>query len=1185
MKKHLLLILALAICVHAYPQTSVKDAAALSDYNTYTPEDGSGQEACGYWKYTSQEDELVKIIMTANGTASFFELDEADEQKKIYAASTFDESYIYTYYVPVLKNHTVYFKVTAYDTGTASFYAEMEKNRNIGKTSSKDSPLPITDGEPLLLGDMYQNDWGERAYYVTYTATETGKLNIRSNQSITSASVNGTVINFAYSDNSYTSGFNVDAGEKYEIELKSYSNLMLTAELSHPAPGSFDMPFTLEEGTNSVPAADGEYWYTFNLTETLGYARISSSNTLPEGEVKIYQSESDARYDSPKATSQTGSYNARFEMICYNPSKWYFKVDKKHGTPEDDAFEFCIEGYQDGDKENQPVMITETPAEFTLDAKVSKYYAIEIPANSMKTLSVKALTQISSASFTSVMIYEQGNSGEAVSGTESVRKNIITKEKAVRYLILWNSYENEPINFTVTLTDIPEGEIIENPIIITEKGKITASGTGTRYYRYTATKDCKLTVRVSSEGMSVEFPEETGYREIMTEGSCYSIEAESSKAYLISISGIKDGDSFIIEENEFMPGEVRSYPVTAENGTYTFGKEKADKWIAYTASKDGIMDIAADIPYSENTAEYVEYGKTRDTRLSRMLESKYIDGQTVNKYQTSLKVNAGDSYIVHTVFENTHEGCKVTFTERSPLTGEDATNPYILEKDATLHIEQVAGSKPTWCMATLTEGTATLTYNSYWHATLYKGLENAKAGTNGTDIQGEYDYFNASYTYDIEADEGETDYYIAITDCYTGMSLTLTGDNIVERGKTIDKPVVIAQPCEITPSGTGTRYYRYTATKDCWLTVNVSNDKMSVKFMRYADTEYENHDTETDGCKYTIKADGNTTYIIKVDGIEKGHTFTVEENDFEPGELRDNPVSVENGIYTFTGKEADLWLSYTVKEDGYMDILADIPYSEDESEYVEYGKCEDEDLVPMKEQAGGDNGIITYIYKTSLKVCAGETYIVHAVFGKSLETLKGCKVFFTERAPMTGEDTSAPYILENSKPLTVTLSKPGQKIWCKATMTKGQHTLSFSSDDANAVIYKNKEDADAETNGEEITTTPDGKDGNYSYSLSVGDGEEGDWYLSISPTATAITVTLTNITSGISEAHSEYRQGLVCKGNGILHIYGAEGIVRIFTASGTLVSEINAQEHTVVKLPEGIYIIHTNGRSYKAIVK
>lgn len=223
----------MAICVHAYPQTSVKDVAALSDYNTYTPEDGSGQEACGYWKYTSQEDELVKIIMTANGTASFFELDEADEQKKIYAASTFDESYIYTYYVPVLKNHTVYFKVTAYDTGTASFYAEMEKNRNIGKTSSKDSPLPITDGEPLLLGDMYQNDWGERAYYVTYTATETGKLNIRSNQSITSASVNGTVINFAYSDNSYTSGFNVDAGEKYEIELKSYSNLMLTAELSH----------------------------------------------------------------------------------------------------------------------------------------------------------------------------------------------------------------------------------------------------------------------------------------------------------------------------------------------------------------------------------------------------------------------------------------------------------------------------------------------------------------------------------------------------------------------------------------------------------------------------------------------------------------------------------------------------------------------------------------------------------------------------------------------------------------------------------------------------------------------------------------------------------------------------------------------------------------------------------------
>lgn len=770
MKKLLLLLLTAVCAVTAMAQSSEETALELQKGENPWTLDAPGGYA--YWYYTPTENTLLTVSPSA-GYISVYTYDgEGDAATQVYlrGVNPSQQTSIFS----LESGRRYYVLAGGSDTGTLT--AEMATGENIGKGLSADDPMPIVVGEEAYMGSSIVAG-SNLTSYAEYTATEDGVLQLTLTTYV-QVSVNGGAPTSAESVSSgeYVCKFTVENGQTYDLTFTHYGPFILTAEVTHPVEGSLDMPFTLVEGDNELPAETGEYWYTFTNTST-GYGVINGDTGL-RAQVKVYNNKANIDYGQTYAESELGSFDVRFELP-YPGTTYYISVNRGISVDQPSTLTFTVEDYKQGEREDNPIVLESLPAtETTSNAGGTYYYAVDVPAGEHKFLNVEALSEITNTA-TSVAVYVQGNSYNATSGNASVRAEVNGGTSGQRYIIRWTSSESSPIEFTASFEDIRQGDLISEPLdAVLGTNEIDADDT--RYYKYTPTKNCKLVLAGTIE-MAVSFSVYSyGYYTPVTAsqtGAEYSLTATEGTEYYIQIDNAKAGDEFTLAEAEFEQGETRDNPVIVEDGKFTFGSETyGDYWLQYTADRAGKLVIESDVPY--NYTERMQYGRSTDSYLSNMFMSSYDGSTSTIVYGAEVSVAAGDVFLVNLKMAAPHEGCVITFTIRDFEAGESTSTAIELQKDETVSVPSVSRTAPMWYKVSLPEAcNITITADNFISGYWYQGLES----TTGS---GEYMTFNYSYdeetyvtTYTFTKEVAAAgDYYIMIDQCYGNTNMTFTSD-------------------------------------------------------------------------------------------------------------------------------------------------------------------------------------------------------------------------------------------------------------------------------------------------------------------------------------------------------------------------------------------------------------------------
>ncbi len=785
MKKHLLTVLAALFTVTAMAQYSEETALELKGGgNEYTLESAGGY---AYWYYTPEENTLLTVTPSAGYSYAYTYEGEGETAYRSQLRSFINSSQYSVYYLE--KGRKYYFQAGGSTTGTLT--AEFETGGNVGKGFSADDPMPIVVGDEAYMGSSVVPSMGMTTY-AKYTATEDGVLQLNMNN-YTQVSVNGGAAAYAESQSSgqYVYKVSVENGQEYNLVFTSYSPFILTAEITHPTEGSLDMPFTLEEGENELPAAKGEYWYTFTSTKP-GYASITGGSEM-KAQVKVYDNKYNIEYGQVYAQSETGSYDVRFETP-YTGTTYYVWVYRYMDADEPSTLTFAVEDYKQGEKEDNPIVLTDlTQPITTANAGGTTYYAVDIPADEHKFLNVEATSTITSTA-TSVAVYMAGNSYSATSGNSSVRAEVNGNTQGQRYIIRWISQEASPITFTASLEDIRQGDLISNPLEA-KLGSNTFDADGTRYYKYTASKDCKLVLTAEAIEVNATFIiYNYGYPQPLTasrSGSVYSLSVTQGTEYYIQLDNAKAGESFTLEEKEFEQGETKDDPIIVEDGKFTFGTETyGDYWLQYTADKDGMLIIDSDVPY--NNTEKMQYCKSPDGSLTDIVTNEYDGSTSTTVYKTEVIAAAGDVFLVNLKMATPHEGSVLTFTIRDFEAGETAATAIELTEGEAVTVPAVTRNTPMWYKVTLPACQVTITADNFIGSTWYQGLDNASAG-NGTYMSYTYNYDPSDYstTYTWTSDIATAgDYYIMIDQCYGNVNMAFktdvpSGIGSVETGSSI----------------------------------------------------------------------------------------------------------------------------------------------------------------------------------------------------------------------------------------------------------------------------------------------------------------------------------------------------------------------------------------------------------------
>lgn len=769
MKKLLLLLLTAVCAVTAMAQSSEETALELQGGENPWTLDAPGGYA--YWYYTPTENTLLTVSPSA-GYISVYTYDgEGDAATQVYLRGV-NPSQL-TSIFSLESGRRYYVLAGGSDTGTLT--AEMTIGENIGKGLSADDPMPIVVGEEAYMGSSIVAG-SNLTSYAEYTATEDGVLQLTLTTYV-QVSVNGGAPTSAESVSSgeYVYKFTVENGQTYDLTFTHYGPFILTAEVTHPVEGTLDMPFTLVEGDNELPAEAGEYWYTFTNTST-GYGVINGGTGF-RAQVKVYNNKANIDYGQTYAGSED-SFDVRFELP-YPGTTYYIWIKRGISVDQPSTLTFTVEDYKQGEKEDDPIVLESLPAtETTSNAGGTYYYAVDVPAGEHKFLNVEALSEITNTA-TSVAVYVQGNSYNATSGNASVRAEVNGGTSGQRYIIRWTSSESSPIEFTASFEDIRQGDLISEPLdAVLGTNEIDADGT--RYYKYTPTKNCKLVLAGTIE-MAVSFSVYSyGYYTPVTAsqtGAEYSLTATEGTEYYIQIDNAKAGDEFTLAEAEFEQGETRDNPVIVEDGKFTFGAETyGDYWLQYTADRAGKLVIESDVPY--NYTERMQYGRSTDSYLSDMVMSSYDGSTSTTVYGAEVSVAAGDVFLVNLKMAAPHEGCVITFTIRDFEAGESASTAIELQKDETVSVPSVSRTAPMWYKVSLPEAcNITITADNFISGYWYQGLES----TTGS---GEYMTFNYSYdeetyvtTYTFTKEVAAAgDYYIMIDQCYGNTNMTFTSD-------------------------------------------------------------------------------------------------------------------------------------------------------------------------------------------------------------------------------------------------------------------------------------------------------------------------------------------------------------------------------------------------------------------------
>ena len=703
------LLIAAALCLAATTATAQEFA------NPLTPTEGNNSyqvESPGtiYWKFVADADYIATIgqygssdvpmvAFESNGKPSYINgVTASDWVTKIFALE---------------KGKTYYFTINAEAKGEVGFSLKLDKTENLGAGLTTDKPVEIKLGATQVLGNpCYPEDsWDETNVYTTYKAEKDGQLQIKTEQYVSSANVNGTAVSAETVNGKKVFKINTEAGKTYAINFTlGIPFFVATSEVVEVKEGAIDMPYVMKEGDNSIPAEAGKYFFTYKPEKT-GYLNITSDAESAGNKLSIYKFKIHATNgNNAVGQSADGSYNVRAEIVSNNYT-YYIVVDKTTATDKAETFNVKMESYLPGETAGTaiPVNVSETTTAITLPGAKGKYfYTFTVPANTKKLLTVESPVALSEG--TSAYV----NTSEGTYGATKMENQIIKRDvnstKEQKYYLVVTSNEAAPLTLNIRYADVEKGSLITEA-----KDAVLGSNTidfnGTEYYTYKATKNCKLAVTVEG-GVTVTFPKKTSGNDsydVFQKGNTYSIQATADMIYYIVLNNVKKSSTFTLAEAKFDAGEVRENPIVMTSNTYTLGENASNLWLKYDVTETGVIEFSCDAPFAESDFIGIAKndGKAPVSMADQIQDESTLDQANpvhLNKYHAVFSAKQGDALYIQVNIKGDATGKKLTLTQRASKPGETIDNPIELKKGETLDVSKASPNNPIWVKARLAKG-------------------------------------------------------------------------------------------------------------------------------------------------------------------------------------------------------------------------------------------------------------------------------------------------------------------------------------------------------------------------------------------------------------------------------------------------------------------------------------------------
>lgn len=708
MRKTLLIAAALCLSASTMAQTFEQPLSVSPGDNHYN----TAQAGDVYWVFKADQ-EYIATIKNYNGgeLPQLAVLKDGETQPTNILGTTASnwEDKIYAFE----KGKTYYFCINATGAGDLGFTIELEATQNVGKGLTENDPVEIKLGEKQVIGTpaAYEEEFNEIKAYATYKAEKDGQLQIKTEQRTDRVTVNGTTISAGQDNGKNVFKINTEKGQVYNIDFQlSIPVAIITSDVVVVKEGSFDMPYVLKEGENTIPAEAGKYYFSYKLTKK-GYLHITSSEKVENAKLSVYGNQVHAKSEkNAVAESAEGILDVRTE-IASTYGTYYVVVNKTAKTDKPSTFKMQMEDYKPGETAGTaiPVDVTETAKAITLPGAKGKYfYAITVPANTKKLLTVESPAALSEG--TSVYVNtSEGTYGKTEMENQIIKRDV-TSTREQKYYLVVTSNEAAPLTLNIKYADAEKGSLITAP-----KEAIIGSNIidfdGTEYYTYKATQDGKLAVTVE-DGVTVTFPTNTsGYGSYDTylKDNTYSIQATKGTTYNIVFKNVKKGSTFTLEETQFAAGEVRKNPIVMTGDSYTLGENANNLWLKYEVTKTGVIEFSCDAPFSWSNFIGIakNNGKAPVSMAEQIQDESTLDQAKptrIDVYHAVFSVKEGDALYIQVSIEGDATGKKLTFTQRASKPGETIDNPIELKKGETLDVSKASLNNPIWVKARLTVG-------------------------------------------------------------------------------------------------------------------------------------------------------------------------------------------------------------------------------------------------------------------------------------------------------------------------------------------------------------------------------------------------------------------------------------------------------------------------------------------------
>lgn len=682
-----------------------------------------------------------------------------------------------------------------------------------------------------------------------------------------------------------------------------------------------------------------------------------------------------------------------------------------------------------------------------------------------------------------------------------------------------------------------ETQALGNPIYPS-----TSYGSTNVYATYTAEQDGQLRLTteqgVSSatvNGNTVSADYEGGKR-------IFKINTTAGETYKINFS-ISVPIFIITSEVVQVKAGSLDMPFNLNNSEFTVPAEAGKYYYTYNPEKKGYINITSDAALTDGQV------KVFRNKLNASADKYALATSEVGSYnlRTEIASTAYTYYIVVDKKQTTDNDETFNFAFEDYQPGEVEDNPIAITVGETLDAVTLPSANGTYYYSItvpantdkflVVEATSALSSNS--SATLYpKGGSAWGAPTMENGILKKAVNNEDETTYILKfvsSEENPISFKVSYADIEKGSIITSPKEAIAGNN-TIDFD--------------GTEYYIYTATKDGKLAVTAS-DGTEVTFPQGTGQYDGYYDTYQKGNVYFIEATKGTEYLITVSGANKGATFSLEETDFQAGEIRSNPIVMDGNTYTFGKDASSLWLKYTVKKDGIIDFSCDIPFSDENLIGI---ATNDDEAISMADYDSSD----IPEYKGTLTVSAGDVLYIQVMLTGDMT---GKTITLTEREAEVGETYLNPIVLEKGKTIDIPNASTKKSVWVKVTIPEGESKFRLSGGDMNLKVFANEYSIKSDEGMNVPMDEVEMPDGSLAYEFTLNSWMDNSvrWFKIMYTTNEPKLTFVDEATDGITNIET-----------------GSNSQVSIYDLTGKKVNQISGN---------GVYIIKANGKTQKVVIK